>query len=243
MCPVFSQTTGGSPTYVTSLTTRCPFHFWWHYLKSVHVVKVCSGDVVTLQKIRSLLSNDKLRPVDMARLVMLYALRYEKHSNNDISGLLGVLQRKGVNERLIKVNSSVLQNFTFYKSMTNRLTLSIVSLIWYCASKSLFEHCGIIIVKAQTLTSSFTIYPPSSPLQVYHLLALMVVYKLLIKSKYRIKNHGFGFHKPKSNLFRFLRWLSFLNLFITIKSNNIIKKCLNADNSGSTGVRWSDGRW
>jgi len=53
--------------------------------------------------VRSLLSSSKLRDVDAVRLVMLYALRYEKHSNNDISGLIGVLQRRNLPDRLIKV--------------------------------------------------------------------------------------------------------------------------------------------
>jgi len=53
--------------------------------------------------VRSLLSNSKLRDIDAVRLVMLYALRYEKHSNNDISGLIGVLQRQNLSDRLIKV--------------------------------------------------------------------------------------------------------------------------------------------
>jgi len=53
--------------------------------------------------VRSLLSNSKLRDVDAVRLVMLYALRYEKHTNNDISGLIGVLQRRNLPDKLIKV--------------------------------------------------------------------------------------------------------------------------------------------
>lgn len=32
------------------------------------------------------------------RLVMLYALRYENHSNNDVSGLLEALKRRGLAE-------------------------------------------------------------------------------------------------------------------------------------------------
>lgn len=32
----------------------------------------------------------------MLRLVMLYALRYESHSNNDLSGLVDVLRRRGL---------------------------------------------------------------------------------------------------------------------------------------------------
>ena len=41
----------------------------------------------------------------MLRLVLLYSLRYEKHSNNDIVGLTGLLDRRGVPESLRKVNN------------------------------------------------------------------------------------------------------------------------------------------
>ena len=50
------------------------------------------------QRIRSLVSSDKVRQVDKLRLVMLYALRYESHSNNDLSGLVEALRRCGVAE-------------------------------------------------------------------------------------------------------------------------------------------------
>lgn len=63
----------------------------------------------SLQKIRILLSNDKLRDSDVVRLVMLYALRYEKHSNNDISGLLSALHSRGVHEKLIKMVPAILE--------------------------------------------------------------------------------------------------------------------------------------
>ena len=36
--------------------------------------------------------------MDKLRLVMLYALRYESHSNNDLSGLVEALRRCGVAE-------------------------------------------------------------------------------------------------------------------------------------------------
>ncbi len=58
-----------------------------------------------MQKIRSLISSDKTREIDALRLVMLYALRYEKHSNNDLSGLIDALARRGVNEKYRKVSS------------------------------------------------------------------------------------------------------------------------------------------
>lgn len=59
----------------------------------------CQGDhSALLQRIRSLVSSDKVRQVDMLRLVMLYAVRYESHSNNDLSGLVEALRRRGVAE-------------------------------------------------------------------------------------------------------------------------------------------------
>ncbi|CAG0902418.1 unnamed protein product [Darwinula stevensoni] len=54
-----------------------------------------------LAKIRELLNKGNLRALDAARLVMLYALRYEKHSNNDIVGLINTLKAKGVPENLL----------------------------------------------------------------------------------------------------------------------------------------------
>ena len=47
----------------------------------------------------------------MMRAVSLYALRYEKHSSNDVGGLLNVLSRRGVSERYKKV-------VTFITSLT-----------------------------------------------------------------------------------------------------------------------------
>lgn len=56
------------------------------------------------QKIKKLLTNEKVTDLDAARLVMLYALRYERHSNNDIVGLEEMLRKKGVPENLTKVD-------------------------------------------------------------------------------------------------------------------------------------------
>ena len=41
--------------------------------------------------------------MDALRLVMLYALQYEKHSNNDLTGLVEALSRQGVPEKQRKV--------------------------------------------------------------------------------------------------------------------------------------------
>ncbi|XP_033749827.1 LOW QUALITY PROTEIN: vacuolar protein sorting-associated protein 45-like [Pecten maximus] len=70
----------------------------------------CQGDhSACLQKIKGLLSGDKTPQLDMLRLVMLYALRYESHSNNDVSGLVEVLRRKGLSEKHRMMVHAVLQ--------------------------------------------------------------------------------------------------------------------------------------
>lgn len=56
----------------------------------------------SLKKIRRLINNDKVSDIDATRLVMLYALIYEKHSNNDMAGLIEALKKRGTPEKLIK---------------------------------------------------------------------------------------------------------------------------------------------
>jgi vacuolar protein sorting-associated protein 45 len=47
-----------------------------------------------------LIASEKIQHIDMLRMVMLYALRYESHSNNDVSGLVDALRKRGVSDRL-----------------------------------------------------------------------------------------------------------------------------------------------
>nr|CAD7398584.1 unnamed protein product [Timema poppensis] len=68
-----------------------------------------SEHTLQLQRIRRLLDSGKLRDFDAARLVMLYALRYEKHTNNDIVGLVEVLKKKNIPENLTKAVVNVLE--------------------------------------------------------------------------------------------------------------------------------------
>ncbi|XP_030760870.1 vacuolar protein sorting-associated protein 45 [Sitophilus oryzae] len=55
-----------------------------------------------LSSIKKLIHNDKIRHTDAAKLVMLYALRYQNHSNNEIPGLIDLLEKRGVSDKLIK---------------------------------------------------------------------------------------------------------------------------------------------
>ncbi|XP_076184041.1 vacuolar protein sorting 45 [Ptiloglossa arizonensis] len=70
----------------------------------------CQNDhSIQLQKIRDFINNHQIREIDSVKLVMLYALHYEKHANNDISGLLNLLKSKGISETYIKLVHSILQ--------------------------------------------------------------------------------------------------------------------------------------
>ncbi|RWS00836.1 vacuolar protein sorting-associated protein 45-like protein, partial [Dinothrombium tinctorium] len=52
----------------------------------------------SLKKIRRLIANENVRYVDALRLVLLYALRYEKHSSNDVYSLIEALKKKAPGE-------------------------------------------------------------------------------------------------------------------------------------------------
>ncbi|XP_057660683.1 vacuolar protein sorting-associated protein 45 [Diorhabda carinulata] len=62
-----------------------------------------------LQSIKKLLTNDKIRDIDAAKLVMLYALRYQNHSNNDVTGLIELLKKRNVSDRLLKNIVNILE--------------------------------------------------------------------------------------------------------------------------------------
>ena len=55
------------------------------------------------QKVRRLISSDKIQDLDAIRLSMLYALRFEKNSNNDIQGITELLRKRGITDKQIKV--------------------------------------------------------------------------------------------------------------------------------------------
>lgn len=51
-----------------------------------------------LQNITALIKNPKVRDSDALKLVMLYALRYQNHSNNNLSGLKHLLKKRDIPE-------------------------------------------------------------------------------------------------------------------------------------------------
>nr|XP_008123294.1 PREDICTED: uncharacterized protein LOC103282411 [Anolis carolinensis] len=61
------------------------------------------------QNVRRLLQSPKVSELDAVRLVMLYALRYERHSSNSLPGLMADLKSRGVSERHRKLVSAVIE--------------------------------------------------------------------------------------------------------------------------------------
>nr|XP_020767432.1 vacuolar protein sorting-associated protein 45 isoform X1 [Odocoileus virginianus texanus] len=62
-----------------------------------------------LQNVKRLLQNPRVTEFDAARLVMLYALHYERHSSNSLPGLMMDLRNKGVSEKYRKLVSAVIE--------------------------------------------------------------------------------------------------------------------------------------
>lgn len=48
-----------------------------------------------LQRVKKLVADEKISPKNALRLILLYALRYERHANCDTVGLLNVLKQRG----------------------------------------------------------------------------------------------------------------------------------------------------
>lgn len=70
----------------------------------------CQGDHGNAsQMVRRMLQNPRVFELDAARLVMLYALRYERHTNSILSALKGELERRGTSEHLKQMVSRVVE--------------------------------------------------------------------------------------------------------------------------------------
>ncbi|XP_047348718.1 vacuolar protein sorting-associated protein 45 [Vespa velutina] len=77
----------------------------------------CQNDhSAQLQRVKKLINDEKVRELDAARLVMLYALHYENHANNQISVLLDLLKKRNISEKYVKLVHNVLE----YSGINNR---------------------------------------------------------------------------------------------------------------------------
>lgn len=64
---------------------------------------------LSMQNVKRLLQNPRVTELDAVRLVMLYALRYERHSSSILPALMEELSRRGVSERHRRVIMSPVQ--------------------------------------------------------------------------------------------------------------------------------------
>ena len=55
---------------------------------------------------KRLLAHEKVQDIDALRLVLLYALRYEKHSNSELMALVEILKKRKLSEKQIRVNNN-----------------------------------------------------------------------------------------------------------------------------------------
>lgn len=58
--------------------------------------------IYSQQRLKTLLSNESVRHHDAAKLVALYALRYEKHASNALPSLIEALKSRGAPEQLVR---------------------------------------------------------------------------------------------------------------------------------------------
>ncbi|XP_049472357.1 vacuolar protein sorting-associated protein 45 isoform X3 [Panthera uncia] len=65
--------------------------------------------IADMKNVKRLLQNPKVTEFDAARLVMLYALHYERHSSNSLPGLMMDLRNKGVSEKYRKLVSAIVE--------------------------------------------------------------------------------------------------------------------------------------
>lgn len=67
-----------------------------------------------LQKLRRLIASDRTRDVDAVRLVLLYALRFEKHSNNEVRAFMEMLRGRSIPDHKLRIVRQVV-NFALNK--------------------------------------------------------------------------------------------------------------------------------
>jgi vacuolar protein sorting-associated protein 45 len=63
----------------------------------------------SLQSLKNLIRNPKIREIDLLRLVLLYALKFESHSNNDIVGLVSKLKERGLSEENLSLVKAIIK--------------------------------------------------------------------------------------------------------------------------------------
>ncbi|XP_067878995.1 vacuolar protein sorting-associated protein 45 [Heterodontus francisci] len=84
-----------------------------HHLMEVSEVEqelACQNDHSSaLQNVRKMLQEPRVTDLDAVRLVMLYALHYERHSNSNLASLMEALSRKGISDKYKRLVSVLVE--------------------------------------------------------------------------------------------------------------------------------------
>ncbi|XP_028139485.1 vacuolar protein sorting-associated protein 45 [Diabrotica virgifera virgifera] len=104
--PQFKKLSGNVTKHVTVVGELSSMVNKYHLLDVSEIEQEISSQnndyYAHLQSIKKLLTNDKIRNTDAVKLVMMYALRYQNHNNNDITGLVDLLKKRNVPDKLLR---------------------------------------------------------------------------------------------------------------------------------------------
>ncbi|ERL86007.1 hypothetical protein D910_03421 [Dendroctonus ponderosae] len=103
--PQFKKLSGNVTKHVTVVGELSSMVNKYHLLDVSEVEQEISSQndhSSHLNSVKKVIQDDKIRHTDAAKLVMLYALRYQNHTNNETFGLIELLKKRGVSDKLIK---------------------------------------------------------------------------------------------------------------------------------------------
>ncbi|XP_059054788.1 vacuolar protein sorting-associated protein 45 [Achroia grisella] len=110
--PLFKKMSGTVTKHVTvvgELSAAVATHHLLEVSELEQEIACQSDHSKHLQRLKSLISNESIRHHDAAKLVALYALRYEKHASNALPALTDALKSRGCPEPLVKAVVNVLE--------------------------------------------------------------------------------------------------------------------------------------
>ncbi|KAM3955765.1 vacuolar protein sorting 45 [Aphomia sociella] len=110
--PLFKKMSGTVTKHVTvvgELSAAVNRHHLMDVSELEQEISCQSDHSKHLQRLKVLISNESIRHHDAAKLVALYALRYEKHASNALQALMEALKSRGCPEALVKAVVYVLE--------------------------------------------------------------------------------------------------------------------------------------
>lgn len=110
--PLFKKMSGTVTKHVTvvgELSASVARHLLLQVSELEQEIACQTDHAKHLQRLKALISNESVRHVDACKLVTLYALKYEKHANNDTAALVDKLKQRGAPEDLVRSVVNVIE--------------------------------------------------------------------------------------------------------------------------------------